>query len=66
MIQKDFNVKSSEKRKEFERISNEIQLNFKHKMFLLRSEMDAKRKDEILKIEVKKNEVIKLLTAKHE
>ena len=66
MIQKDFNEKASQKRKEFERISNEIQLNFKHKMFLLRLEMDKKRKDDILKIEVKKNLAIKELTHKHE
>jgi hypothetical protein len=53
-------------RSEFERIGNEISTKFKHKMLLLREEMDKRRKDEILRIEVKKNIAIKELTGKHE
>lgn len=55
----------TEKRKEFERISNEIQLNFKHKMFLLRSDMEKRRKNAINMIESKKNVAIHELTSKH-
>jgi hypothetical protein len=55
---KEYNNNCTVKRKEFERISNEIQLNFKHKMFLLRSAMEKKRKDAITAIEVKKDAAI--------
>lgn len=46
------------KRHEHERVANEIQLQFKHKMLLLRQEMDARRKKEIERIEDKKNKAI--------
>ena len=62
---KTFNHLMTEKRKEFERISNEIQLNFKHKMFLLRSDMEKRRKNAINMIESKKNVAIHELTSKH-
>jgi len=52
-------------RAEYERIANEISLKFKHKMLLLREEMERKRKSMILAIETKKNQAIKDLTTKH-
>jgi hypothetical protein len=52
-------------RAEFERISNEISLKYKHKMLLMREEMEKKRKLLIAQIEQKKNQAIKDLTAKH-
>ncbi len=52
-------------RAEFERIANEISLKFKHKMLLLREEMERKRKAQILQIETKKNQAIQDLTEKH-
>jgi len=55
----------TDKRKEYERICNEIQLKFKHKMLLLRMDMEKKRKAEIAKIEAKKDMAIKDLTAQH-
>jgi hypothetical protein len=42
-------------RSEFERIGNEISTKFKHKMLLLREEMEKKRKAAIQMIELKKN-----------
>jgi hypothetical protein len=53
-------------RSEFERIGNEISTKFKHKMLLLREDMEKKRKAAIQMIELKKNQAIKELTAKHE
>lgn len=55
---KVYNNNCTIKRKEFERVSNEIQLNFKHKMFLLRSVMERKRKDAITAIQDKKDAAI--------
>ena len=46
------------RRHEHERVANEIQLQYKHKMLLLRQEMDARRKKEIERIEDKKNKAI--------
>jgi len=48
-------AKATSIRKEFERISNEIQTKYKNKMTLLRTDMEKKRKAEIQKIESKKN-----------
>jgi len=53
-------------RGEFERIGNEISTKFKHKMLLLREEMEKRRKQAIQMIEMKKNQAIKELTGKHE
>ena len=53
-------------RSEFERIGNEISTKFKHKMLLLREDMEKKRKAAIQMIELKKNQAIKELTGKHE
>jgi len=50
---------------EFERIGNEISTKYKHKMLLLREEMEKKRKQAIIMIEAKKNHAIRDLTAKH-
>jgi hypothetical protein len=52
-------------RAEYERLANEISMKFKHKMLLLREEMERKRKQMILAIETKKNHAIKDLTEKH-
>ena len=65
-LTRDSNKRATKMRSEFERIGNEISTKFKHKMLLLREEMDKRRKDEILRIEVKKNIAIKELTGKHE
>jgi hypothetical protein len=46
-LTKDFNKKATQIRAEYERIANEIQLKYKHKMFLLREEMERKRKQMI-------------------
>ena len=59
-------AKATAIRKEFERISNEIQTKYKNKMTLLRTDMEKKRKAEIQKIESKKNQAIEDLKAKHE
>lgn len=64
-LTKVYNQKQTDIRKEYERISGEIQLSFKHKMLLLRSDMEKKRKAEIARIEAKKNYAIKELTTKH-
>lgn len=64
-LTKDFNKRATQMRSEFERIANEISLKFKHKMLLLREEMERKRKMMILQIETKKNSAIKELTSKH-
>ena len=55
---KAYTGKQTDIRKEYERISNEIQMKYKDKMKLLRKEMDEKRKIECSKIEAKKNEAI--------
>jgi len=47
---RSYNDKSTELRKEYERIGKEIEMNFKHKMFLLRTHMQNERKDKIAKI----------------
>lgn len=52
-------------RHENERICNEIHLKYKNKMLLLRQEMENKRKDEIRKIQEKKDAAIAELTSKH-
>ena len=65
-LNKHFNAQATGKRKEFERISNEIQEKYKAKMTRLREEMEAKRKTEITKIEAKKNRTIEELKAKHD
>lgn len=54
------------RRKEYERIANEIQDKYKAKMQRLREDMESKRKIEIQKIEAKKNKAIEDLKAKHE
>ena len=54
-LTKAYSTKQTEIRKEYERISNEIQMKYKDKMKLLRKEMDEKRKIECSKIEYKKN-----------
>ena len=54
-LTKTYGTKQTEIRKEYERISNEIQMKYKDKMKLLRKEMDEKRKIECSKIEAKKN-----------
>lgn len=64
-LTKDFNKRATLMRGEFERIAGEISLKFKHKMLLLREEMERKRKMLILQIETKKNQAIKDLTGKH-
>ena len=65
-LTKDYNKRATQMRSEFERIANEISLKFKHKMLLLREEMERKRKALILQIETKKNQAIKDLTGKHQ
>lgn len=64
-LTKDYNKRATQMRSEFERLANEISLKFKHKMLLLREEMERKRKMMILQIETKKNAAIKELTSKH-
>eukprot|EP00347_Sterkiella_histriomuscorum_P005078 403357984 len=64
-LTKDKNKQATKIRAEYERIANEIQLKYKHKMLLLREEMERKRKAQIQQIENKKNEAIKALTQKH-
>ena len=64
-LTKDKNKQATKIRAEFERIANEIQLKYKHKMLLLREEMERKRKAQIQAIENKKNQAIKELTSKH-
>lgn len=54
-LTKDFNKRATKMRGEYERIAGEISLKFKHKMLLLREEMERKRKSLILAIETKKN-----------
>ena len=65
-LNKHYNALSTAKRKEFERISGEIQEKYKAKMTRLREDMEAKRKSEIAKIEAKKNKAIEALKLKHE
>ena len=62
---KHYISKTSAIRKEQERITNEIQLKYKNKMALLRQNMEKKRKEEIEKIEAKKNAAIEALKQKH-
>ncbi|CDW78359.1 growth-arrest-specific protein 8 [Stylonychia lemnae] len=64
-LTKDKNKQATKIRAEYERIANEIQLKYKHKMLLLREEMERKRKAMIQQIENKKNQAIKDLTQKH-
>jgi len=64
-LTKTYNQKKTDIRKEYERISQEIQTRFKHKMFLLRADKERKRKQEIERIEKKKNDAIRALTEKH-
>ncbi len=54
-LTKDKNKQATKIRAEYERIANEIQLKYKHKMLLLREEMERKRKAQIQQIESKKN-----------
>jgi hypothetical protein len=54
-LTKEKNTAQTKLRQDFERISNEIHLKFKHKMLNLRQEMENKRKDEIKKIQEKKD-----------
>jgi len=65
-LTKTYNQKNTDIRKEYERISYEIQVRFKHKMLLLRQDKEKRRKLEIERIEGKKNEAIRALTKKHE
>jgi hypothetical protein len=62
-LNKHFIAKTSAIRKEQERITNEIQLKYKNKMALLRQNTEKKRKEEIAKIEAKKNQAIERLKA---
>jgi len=64
-LTRDSNKRATQMRSEFERIGNEISTKFKHKMLLLREDMEKKRKAAIQMIETKKNLAIKDLTAKH-
>ena len=65
-LTKAYSAKQTDIRKEYERISNEIQVKYKSKMSRLRKEMDECRKIECRKIEDKKNIAIAELKAKHE
>jgi hypothetical protein len=64
-LTRDSNKRATQLRGEFERIGNEISTKYKHKMLLLREEMEKKRKQAIIMIEAKKNHAIRDLTAKH-
>jgi hypothetical protein len=64
-LTRDSNKRATQMRSEYERIGNEISTKFKHKMLLLREEMERKRKQAIAMIEAKKNLAIKQLTEKH-
>jgi len=57
---------ATKKRKDYERIANEIQEKYKSKMTRLREVMEAKRKTEIAKIEAKKNKTIEGHKTKHD
>ena len=65
-LTKNYGEEATKIRKEYERISNEIQMKYKNKMKLLRENMELKRKDAILRIEQKKNAAIEKLVMKHE
>ena len=65
-LTRNYGDEASGIRKEYERIFNEIQMKYKNKMKLLRDTMEQKRKDEIERIERKKNESIQRLVADHE
>lgn len=65
-LTKKYGEEATKIRKEYERISNEIQMKYKNKMKLLRENMELKRKDAILRIEQKKNAAIEKLVMKHE
>lgn len=65
-LTKKYGEEATKIRKEYERISNEIQMKYKNKMKLLRENMELKRKDAILRIEQKKNSAIEKLVMKHE
>jgi hypothetical protein len=43
-LTRDSNKRATKMRSEFERIGNEISTKFKHKMLLLREDMEKKRK----------------------
>lgn len=64
-LTRDSNKRATQMRSEYERIGNEISTKFKHKMLLLREEMEKKRKAAIQQIETKKNLAIRELTSKH-
>ena len=65
-LTKKYGEEATKIRKDYERISNEIQMKYKNKMKLLRENMEIKRKDAISKIEAKKNFAIAKLVEKHE
>lgn len=64
-LTRDNNKKATKMRSEYERIGNEISEKYKHKMKLLRDDMDKRRKAAIQQIEAKKNHAIRELTSKH-
>ncbi|TNV79359.1 hypothetical protein FGO68_gene12058 [Halteria grandinella] len=64
-LTRDANKRATQLRGEFERIGNEISTKYKHKMLLLREDMEKKRKAAIQMIEAKKNQAIRDLTNKH-
>lgn len=64
-LTRDSNKRATQLRGEYERIGNEISTKFKHKMLLLREEMERKRKQAIAMIEAKKILTLKQLTEKH-
>jgi molecular chaperone GrpE (heat shock protein) len=61
-LHKEKNKDMTSIRSEFERISNEIHMKYKHKMLYLRQEMENLRKSEIKKIQEKKDAAIAELT----
>lgn len=64
-LTKEKNKEQTKVRQEFERICNEIHMKYKHKMLYLRQEMENKRKNQIKKIQEKKDQAIAELTKKH-
>ncbi len=62
---RESNKRATQLRSEYERLGNEISTKFKHKMLLLREEMEKRRKQAIQAIEAKKNAAIRDLTGKH-
>ena len=65
-LTKHYNSVATAKRKEYERIAQEIQEKYKAKMTRLREDMEDKRKKEIMRIEQNKNRAIENLKNKHE